>query len=103
MIVGLCVCVDSDILTYQYLNLRQIIVHIGQIRPWCSNSVQDLDPESGSRMNIPDHISYFLGADTDPAFGIFFTLDQGRKYSYLGSGINIPDSQHCYLIPLFNP
>jgi hypothetical protein len=53
---------------------------------------------SGSGMNIPDHISEslattfglkmltFFYADPDPGSGNFFDP---------GSGINIPDSQHC--------
>ncbi len=35
-------------------------------------------------------------ADLDPGSGIFLTLDPGWKDSDPGSGINIPDPQHCY-------
>ncbi len=53
----------------------------------------------GSGMNIPDHISVSLETifwvkntykffDADPESGIFLNQDQG-------SGINIPDPQHC--------
>jgi hypothetical protein len=46
---------------------------------------------SGSGMNIPDHISESL----ETFFGVkilkFFDAD-------LGSGINIPDPQHCYIL-----
>jgi hypothetical protein len=60
---------------------------------------QDLDQGYGSGMNIPDHISeskqffglkilIFFDADPDPGVRIFLTLDPG-------SGINIPDPQHC--------
>jgi hypothetical protein len=60
---------------------------------------------AGSGMNILDHVSEsletifglkilkFFGADSDP--GIFLTLDPGWKNSDPGSGINIPDPQHC--------
>jgi hypothetical protein len=33
--------------------------------------------------------------DADPGPGIFLTLDPGWKNSDPGSGINIPDPQHC--------
>jgi hypothetical protein len=57
-------------------------------------------------MNNPDHISEslktifwvkilkFFDADPDPGSGIFLTLDPGWKK--FGSGINIPDPQHCF-------
>jgi hypothetical protein len=61
---------------------------------------------SGSGMKIPDHISESLKTifwvkkilkffDADPGSGIFLTLDPGWKNSDPGSGIPIPDSQHC--------
>jgi hypothetical protein len=58
------------------------------------------DPDPGSGTNNPDHISEsletifwvkileFFDANPDPGSVIFLTLDTG-------SGINIPDSQHC--------
>jgi hypothetical protein len=58
-------------------------------------------PRSGSGMNIPDHNSESLETifwdkilkffDADP--GISLTPDPGWKK--FGSGINIPDPQHC--------
>ncbi len=60
---------------------------------------------SGSGMNIPDHSSEsletiygikiieFLDADPDP--GNLFDLDPGSGMKKFGSGINIPDPQHC--------
>jgi hypothetical protein len=61
-------------------------------------------------MNIPDHtvlprteqqffglkILKFLEADPDPGSEIFLNLDPGLKK--FGSGINIPDPQHCFLL-----
>jgi hypothetical protein len=75
----------------------------------------DKKSRSGSRMNIPDHISESLETIfrvkilkffdrtriRDPVSGIFLTLDPGpgildrKKF---GSGINIPDSQHCKFV-----
>ncbi len=58
---------------------------------------------SGSRMNIPDHISgsletiFFLLKkffDADPESGICLTLDPGSAMENFGSGINITDPQH---------
>ncbi len=52
---------------------------------------------SGSGMNIPDHIS----ESVESIFGLkifkFFDADPdpGLKSSVPGSGINIPDPQHC--------
>jgi hypothetical protein len=58
---------------------------------WLKN--QDPDPGSGSRINLPDHISEsletifwvqilkFFDADSDPGSGIFSTLDPGWKNS----------------------
>jgi hypothetical protein len=37
----------------------------------------------------------FFDADPVPGSGIFLNLDPGWKSSYSGSGINIPDPQHC--------
>jgi hypothetical protein len=46
-------------------------------------------------MNIPDHISESF----ETIFGLkilkFFDADPGWKNSDPGSGINIPDPQHC--------
>jgi len=70
--------------------------------------IQDPDPGSGSGMNIPDHISEsletiylglkilkFFEAEQDQGSGIFSTMDPGWKK--FGSGIKIPDPQHCYI------
>jgi hypothetical protein len=52
-------------------------------------------------MKIPDHIfrelknTYIFYADTDPGSGIFLTLDSASGMEEVGSGINIPDPQHC--------
>jgi hypothetical protein len=68
------------------------------------------DPGSGSGMNIPDHFSEsletvfwfkktkFFDADPDPGSGSAFRLgtrDPRWKNSNPGSGIIIPDPQHC--------
>jgi hypothetical protein len=37
----------------------------------------------------------FLDADPDPGSEIFLTLNQGSGMGKFGSGINIPDPQHC--------
>jgi hypothetical protein len=68
---------------------------------------------SGSGMNVPDHIPEsletfswvkilkFFYVDPDPGSRIFLTLDPGSGIflildgKKLGSGINIPDLQHC--------
>jgi hypothetical protein len=57
-----------------------------------------LDPwiqEPGWVLNIPDHISESF----ETSFGLkilkFFDADPGWKNSDTGSGINIPDPQHC--------
>jgi hypothetical protein len=61
---------------------------------------QDPDPGCGSGMNIPDHISEsletkFFDADPDPeSFDPGSGMRDGKK-SDPGSGINIPDLQHC--------
>jgi hypothetical protein len=67
----------------------------------------DPDPESGSGMNIPDHISEsletFFGLkiskffDVDPGSGIRNLFDPGSGMEKFGPGsrINIPDPQHC--------
>jgi hypothetical protein len=59
-----------------------------------------LEPDPGFGMKIPDHFSEsleqilglkifkFFFVHSDPGSGIFLILD-------LGSGINIPDPQHC--------
>jgi hypothetical protein len=65
-------------------------------------------------MNIPDHIAEsaetifgveivlkLFDADADPGSGIFLTRDTGWKK--FGSGINIPDPQHCPWIITFDP
>jgi hypothetical protein len=56
--------------------------------------------KSGSGMNISDHFSQSLETifglklfDADPGSGIFLTQDPG--WEKFGSGINIPDPQHC--------
>jgi hypothetical protein len=58
---------------------------------------QDPDPETVSGMNNPDHISESL----EPIFWVkildFFDVDPGSGMEKFGSGINIPDPQHCYL------
>jgi hypothetical protein len=58
---------------------------------------ENLDPESGSGMNNPGHISESL----EPIFWVkileFFDVDPGAGMEKIGSGINIPDPQHCYL------
>ncbi len=51
----------------------------------------------GKKATIPDHISesletIFWVENTDLGSGIFLSMDPGRKF---GSGINIPDPQHC--------
>jgi hypothetical protein len=50
-------------------------------------------------MNILDHISESLETIfwvKKPGSGIFLTLDPGwKKITGPGSGINIPDPQHC--------
>ncbi len=65
---------------------------------------QDSDPRSG--MTIPNHIRElkkqffglkilkFFHADSLPGSGIFLTLDPRFGREKLGSGINIPDTQH---------
>jgi hypothetical protein len=74
--------------------------------PWIRDPgwVKNQDPDPGSRMNIPNHISetletvfwikilkfFYADADADPI--IFLILDSGWKK--FGSGINIPDPQH---------
>jgi hypothetical protein len=65
---------------------------------WVKN--QDLDPESGSRVNIPDHISEslktifwvkylnsFMQMQIQDS-GTFLILDPGWKNADQGSGIN---------------
>jgi hypothetical protein len=72
--------------------------------------VKNQDPDPGSVMNIPDHISESLKtifgglkilksvcADPDPGSGIFLTLNLVSRMEKFGSGINIPDPQHCLL------
>jgi hypothetical protein len=63
---------------------------------------ENRDP--GSDINIPDNFSesYPFRAnntlkffDADPGAGIFLTLDPGSWMEKFGSGINIPDPQHC--------
>jgi hypothetical protein len=76
---------------------------------WIKN--HDPDPGSGSGMNILDQISKsletiwvkilkFFGADADPGSGNLFDPGSGirdGKNTDPGSGINIPDPQHCWL------
>jgi hypothetical protein len=64
-------------------------------------------------MNIPDHISEsletifwlkilkFFDADPDPGSGIrnLFDHGSGSGMANFGSGIKIPDSQHCQYQP----
>jgi hypothetical protein len=72
------------------------------------SSVADPDPGSGMETNQDPGLTYqFLESletdfraknkDSYPGSGIFLTLDPGSgwKNSDSGSGINIPDPQHC--------
>jgi hypothetical protein len=68
---------------------------------WVTN--QDPDLGSGIGMNNPDHISGSLETifwvikffDSDPGSGMEKIRIRDGKYSDPGSGINIPDPQHC--------
>jgi hypothetical protein len=62
---------------------------------------------SGSGMNNPDHVSEslettfwvkihrFFDADPDSGSGIWNLLTRDPGWKKFGSGINIPDTQHC--------
>jgi hypothetical protein len=77
--------------------------------PWIRDPglVKNQDPGSGLktsrimfqelRNNFWVKILEFFDADLDLASGIFLNLDPGWKNSDPGSGINIPDPQHCFL------
>ncbi len=81
--------------------------------PWSRDPGWVKIQDRGSGLNNPDHISKSLGtifslkyldsfmADPDPGSGVFLTLDPGSGMAKFGSGINIPDPQHCFFTFLF--
>jgi hypothetical protein len=62
---------------------------------------QDPNPESGSGMDIPNHISERL--ETLGLKYLNSLIPGSGNLFYPGSGINIPDSQHCIDDCLFLP
>jgi len=58
-------------------------------------------PDPGSGMNNPDHFFAFFGVkilkffDEDPGSGMETVRIRDPGWKKVGSGINIPDPQHC--------
>jgi hypothetical protein len=68
--------------------------------------VKNQDPDPGSGIIIPDHISESLETifglkilkffdEEDPDSGVRNLIDPGSGIEKFGSGISIPDPQHC--------
>jgi hypothetical protein len=60
----------------------------------------DLCKNIGKTGSLPCPFKFF-DADSDPGSGIFWTLDPRYERKKFGSGINIPDPQHCFQYNFF--